>query len=164
MFHRMLHLFGLCSFGVALLQGCASPLDIGTADRKLTPQQSIASFDSVRGQLVAWGGVIVGTKNLTDKTQFEILAYPLDGNNRPNNSATPLGRFLAFHPGYLETTDYKVGRLLTVVGTLAETRTGNVGEAQYTYPAITTTRIHLWPVDPPPSSEPRFHFGIGIGL
>ncbi len=147
-----------------LLHGCATPLDIGAADRKLTPQQAITTIDAVRTRTIAWGGVIVSVKNLTDKTQFEILAYPLDENNRPDNTATPQGRFLAYHSGYLETTDYKEGRLVTIIGSLTETRTGNVGEAQYTYPVIATTRIHLWPITPPSSSEPRFHFGVGIGI
>lgn len=164
MLQRRLRMMCLYLCGVVLLHGCATPLDIGAADRKLTPQQALAEIETVRNHTVAWGGVIVSAKNLADKTQFEILAYPLDENNRPNHAATPLGRFLAYHAGFLETTDYKVGRLVTVIGTLTETRTGNVGEAQYIYPVITATRIHLWPVESPSSGEPRFHFGVGIGI
>jgi outer membrane lipoprotein len=164
MLQRTLQMIGLTLCGVVLLHGCATPLDIGTADRTLTPPQAIATIETVRNRTVAWGGVIVGAKNLTDKTQLEILAYPLDESHRPKQTAAPLGRFLAYHSGYLETADYKEGRLVTIIGTLVETISGNIGEAHYTYPVLTATRIHLWPVEPPPSSEPRFHFGVGIGI
>jgi len=152
----------ICS--VCCLAACATPLDIGTANRSLTPQQAAQTIDSVRQQSVAWGGVIIAGKNLQDKTQFEIVSYPLDDQNRPNIAAAPGGRFIAVVPGYLETADYAPGREVTVIGALQDTRSGKVGEASYTYPVVSATRIHLWPVLIPQSTEPRFHFGIGIGI
>ncbi len=147
-----------------LLSGCATPFDVGNADRKLTPPQAVADIAAARGRTVAWGGVIVQSSNLKDATQLEVLGYPLDPDNRPDTKAAPLARFLAVHPGYLETADYTAGRQVTVVGTVVETREGMVGEARYVYPVLTVSRLHLWPKESAQASEPRVHFGIGIGI
>ena len=148
-----------------LLTGCATTsFDIGQADRSVAPSEAVEQITTLRNRELAWGGVIVAAKNLKDSPQFEILGYPLDERNRPDREAAPAGRFIAVHPGYLETADYTPGRLVTVVGELTDTRTGTVGEAQYTYPVLAAQRIHLWPKPSTASSGPRIHFGIGIGI
>lgn len=147
-----------------LLGACAALFDVGNADRSVTPRVASENVESVRERTVAWGGAIVAAKNLKDSTQFEVVGYPLDRDNRPNREAAPIGRFLAVHPGYLETADYAPGRLVTFVGVVKETRAGNVGEAPYTYPLLTASRVHLWPHPQPKSTEPSVHFGIGIGI
>jgi outer membrane lipoprotein len=147
----------------ALLLGCATRFDIGDADTRIAPPQAAADIDSVRGRVVAWGGMIVSSRNLTDRTQLEILGYPLDRQNRPDLDAKPFGRFLAVYPGYLETADFKEGRLVTVVGRLTGTHAGQVGEAHYVYPLVNAERIQLWSL-PGQSREPRVHFGIGVGV
>ena len=118
----------------------------------------------MRNRELAWGGVIVAARNLKDSTQLEILGYPLDDRNRPDSDAAPIGRFIAVHPGYLETADYAPGRLVTAVGAVTQTRSGTIGEAQYTYPVLATHRIHLWSKSPREPSRPSIHFGIGIGI
>ena len=148
----------------AALGACTTAFDVGSADRKTTPQQATADIGALRGRTVAWGGVIVNAKNLQNATQIEVLGYPLDLDNRPDTKAAPLGRFLALHPGYLETADYGAGRHLTVIGDITETREGMVGEARYVYPVLATTRLHLWPKETQRSTDPQIHFGIGIGI
>jgi len=149
---------------LALLSGCATPIDVGQAERNVTPREAAQNVALVKDRPVAWGGTVVNGKNLATSTQFEVLAYPLDGNNRPKADAAPLGRFIVVHPGYLETADYAPGRLITVVGPVTETRTGKVGEAQYVYPVVNADRLHLWPQQSQAPAEPRIHFGIGIGI
>lgn len=148
----------------ALLGGCATAYDVGNAELTLTPQQAAAAIDRARDRTVAWGGVIVDARNLADRTQLELLAYPLDCRNRPDRDAQPVGRFLALHPGYLETADYKPGRLVTAVGKVTETRTGTVGEARYVYPVLSVTALKLWPTEQQEATQPRFHFGVGVGV
>jgi outer membrane lipoprotein len=155
---------GLAVVAAVLLAGCATPLDVGTADRKTTPKQAVSDFAATRNRTVAWGGVVVSAKNLKDTTQLEVLGYPLDSDNRPKADAEPLGRFLAVHPGFLETADYKEGRQVTIVGSVIDTREGTVGDARYVYPVLSSSRVHLWPKETQQSSEPRVHFGIGIGI
>lgn len=154
----------LITVGLAL-GGCATTaFEIGTADKSLTPREAASDIARLRQRTVAWGGVIVAGKNLKDTTQFEVLGYPLDETNRPQTEAEPVGRFILVHPGYLETADYAPGRQITVVGTLSETRTGTVGEAEYVYPVVSASRIYLWPRERRERTEPSIHFGIGIGI
>jgi outer membrane lipoprotein len=155
--------FAMLAAGL-LLAACATRFDIGDADIRTLPEQAAAELAAVRGKSVAWGGTVVGTRNLADHTQLEILAYPLDARNRPDRDARPGGRFLALHSGYLETADYKEGRLVTVVGTVTETRTGSVGEARYVYPVVKVSRLQLWPTPEQEAAQPQFHFGVGVGI
>lgn len=150
-----------------LLGACATTPTFDTlgADTSLIPAEAAQQQDSLAGRPVAWGGVIIQSTNLQDKTRLEILAYPLDSDNRPDTNASPTGRFLAERPGYLETVNYAPGRLVTVVGPLEGTRTGRIGEIEYTYPVIEVRRMQLWrPAAEYYSSEPQVRFGIGVGV
>ena len=142
------------------LAACATSPNFDTAgiDTSLTPQLAVAGNQATQGEPVLWGGVVINSTNLKDSTQLEILAYPLDSNQRPNRQQEPLGRFLAVHEGYLETTDYAAGRLITVRGSLAGKRSGYVGEAEYIYPVVNNTQLHLWSG----SSESQVQFGFGL--
>ena len=147
-----------------LAGGCATPYDIGNADPRVTPVEAAKDVAGMLNHTVAWGGLIAAAKNLKDKSELEVVGYPLDSENRPNHDAQPTGRFLVIQPGYLETADYAPGRLITVVGTVTETRRGTVGEAKYLYPVVMATKMQLWSKPSSERSEPRFHFGVGVGI
>jgi outer membrane lipoprotein len=151
----------------ALLQGCAGvrpSFDMTGVDKQLTPEQVLANPSVTRGHKVLWGGVILSIKNLKDVTQIEVMSYALDeSSSRPETTGTPRRRFLANFPGYLETSDYSPGRQLTVIGTVDGIKTGKIGDASYDYPLLQASQRHLWP-KVTPSTEPRFHFGVGIGI
>ena len=150
---------------VSLVVGsCATRIDIGGADTSMTPQQVASDPSTAVQRTVAWGGAIVAIRNLREQTEIEILAYPLDYQNQPNIAAPPTGRFVGIYPGYLESVDYAPGRLITLVGTVAGTRDGTVGDARYIYPLITISRQYLWSRPAASGSEPRVQFGIGIGI
>lgn len=147
-----------------VLSSCSAPIEINDADTSVTPQQVVSVFERYRSHEVAWGGVIIEGKNLATQSQLEILAYPLDSQHRPQTSAPPTGRFIAQVKGYLETAEYKAGRLVTVVGTVNERYDGKVGDSEYHYPVLKVSTMYLWPIDMPPPNEPRFYFGIGVGI
>lgn len=147
-----------------LVGGCVTPYDIGGADRRVTPREAAQNVAGMLNHTVAWGGLIAAAKNLMDKTELEVVGYPLDSSNRPDRDAAPTGRFLVIQPGYLETADYAPGRQITVVGTVTETRTGTVGEAKYIYPVVAANKLQLWPQPSDVRREPNFHFGIGVGI
>ncbi len=147
-----------------LLSSCATPYDIGQADPRVTPQEAAKDVAGMLNHTIAWGGSIAAAKNLKDKTELEVVAYPLDSSHRPNPEAKPTGRFIVVQQGYLETTDYAPGRLITVVGTVSETRKGTVGEAPYVYPIVAVDKLQLWPKSTSEPREPRFHFGVGVGI
>lgn len=147
----------------ALLAACASkpPVSLEGVDLTLEPEQAVDSFDLVRGNRVAWGGVIVATDNLAEHTRIEVLAFPLNRSARPETGATAQGRFIVRREGYLETVDYAPGRVITVSGTLAEIEAGTIGEADYAYPVVRADELHLWK-SKSNDSGPFYHFGIGI--
>ena len=147
-----------------LAAGCATRVDIRGADTALTPRQAATDPAAAVQRTVAWGGAIVAIRNLREQTEIEILAYPLDYQNQPNLAAPPTGRFIGVHPGYLESVDYAPGRLITVVGTIAGTRDGEVGEARYVYPLVAIARLYLWSRSAAGADQPHVHIGIGVGI
>jgi outer membrane lipoprotein len=149
-----------------LLAGCASTPEFDTAevDASLTPQSVIAEPAASQGKVALWGGTILDTRNLQDKTRIEMLAYPLDGSNQPRLESKPLGRFIIEHAGFLEPTTYAQGRQLTVLGSVTGTESGQVGETGYSYPVISDRQLHLWPQPGSSSTRSNVHFGIGIGV
>lgn len=150
----------------ALAAACATQKPrFGTEgiNTQLTPRQVTERTGAAVGQPVLWGGVIVNSSNLTDATQLEILAYPLDSEQRPNTDRGPIGRFLAVKPGYLETADFAPGREITVSGVVTEAATGKIGEASYTYPVVRIDDAQLWQRQQYRASpQPRVNFGIGV--
>ncbi len=148
---------------VALLCGCAAApkFDTTGVDMTITPQRASMETEQLGSARVLWGGMIIGSRNLTDATELEVLAYPLASNREPDTAQAPLGRVLAVRDGYLETADYTQGRSVTFNGALDGIRQAQIGEAEYTYPVVRIDMLHLWP-QRGASSEPRVHFGIGV--
>jgi len=148
-----------------LLSACASGPTFETAgvDRALTPRGAAAEPQAAMGQTVLWGGVILATTNLSDSTQIEVLAYPLDSDERPLRDSDPLGRFILLKGGYLEPANYAEGRLISVTGTITGTRAGQVGESAYAYPVINAGQVYLWSKDSA-RDRTRVIFGVGVGV
>ena len=161
--HSTLAVSGLI-VSLLLVAGCVTPYDIGNADPRVTPVEAAQDVAGMLNHTVAWGGLIAAAKNLKDKTELEVVGYSLDTENRPDSNAAPTGRFIVIQTGYLETADYAPGRLITVVGSVAQTRRGTVGEAQYVYPLVVASQLRLWPKPTGDRREPGFHFGIGVGI
>ncbi|MDH5394591.1 MAG: Slp family lipoprotein [Gammaproteobacteria bacterium] len=149
---------------IALQISCASApkFDTKQVDSSLTPQQVIDDMPATRGKSVLWGGTILDIRNLKNTTQIEILAYPLNTYHRPLTDKKPLGRFIILRDGYLEAASYAQGKQLTVVGKVSGTRSGKIGDTQYTYALIEAQQLHLWADES--ESRTRFHFGIGIQM
>lgn len=146
-----------------ILAACATTpkFDASGIDLSISPQQAVAEAETLQGVQVLWGGVIISSANLKDATQFEILAYPLASNQRPDTDKQPLGRFLALQEGYLEASDYAQGRLISVSGMLQDKRSGRIGETEYIYPVLKINQLHLWKRRGD-SPDTQFHFGIGV--
>lgn len=149
---------------VFFLASCATSPKFDTAgiNTGLAPSQAVEENQILQGVQVLWGGVIISSTNLQDATQIEVLAYPLDSNQKPMNEQKPLGRFLAIQSGYLETTDYAAGRMVTVTGKLDGKRFGHVGEAEYIYPVIRINQLYLWSKRGDTDTQVQFGFGLMI--
>lgn len=148
---------------VLWLSACATPpLNDEVVSVQLTPEQIRQQPEAAKGTVI-WGGVIVSSVNLMDRTQFEVLAYPLDRHQRPATEQKSLGRFLLQSPDYIETENYAPGRELTAIGSLQGLTKGEVGNAKYQYPTVTVSDVHLWHTDHS-HEKPRFIFGISLNL
>lgn len=149
--------------GMVLLSACSTSekLDSSGIDLSITPQQAVSESTVLRNTQVLWGGVVVSSINLKDVTQFEILAYPLTSEQRPDTEQPATGRFLALQEGYLEISRYVQGSLMTISGSLQDKRSGRVGESDYIYPVIKIKQFHLWEKRQR-VNQPQFHFGLGM--
>jgi len=133
-------------FSLLLLAGCASSPDscrkpIG--ERGLTPAVA-AEREGAIGQAITWGGTLIGSRNLEDSTELEVLAFPLDGCGRPRTNDDPLGRFIIRRPGYLETADLRPGRDITASGRIIATSEGRIGDAEYRFPVVEDANPRIW--------------------
>jgi outer membrane lipoprotein len=131
----------------------------------VTPKSLSLSVDqSVKGQDFTWGGSVLSLKNLKNHSLVEVMAYPLDSNGQPDAGGTPLGRFLADYPGFLEPMEFPSGQLVTVTGPLLGYRDGKVGEADYHYPALQADQIKRWNAQSQHLyNKPSVSFGFGFG-
>ena len=149
-----------------LLSACAgSPsYERYGADGSLTPKSAAARPQVATGRQVLWGGVIMKTVNLKDRTQIEVLAYPLDSSERPKIDEPALGRFVLEKDGFLEPANYASQRQVTVVGKVAGVLPGTVGESSYRFPLVNAQQLTLWPASYRGSdTRSNIHFGIGVG-
>lgn len=147
-----------------LLSACATGpgFSVPEANRDIQPAQVSTKPELANKGKVVWGGVIASSKNLTDETRLEIIAYPLAGSSqRPKTGGATNGRFIIVQKGYLEPLDYAQGRKITVKGVVQGTEMGKIGEAQYRYPVLSPDEVYLWPVQSERQGIP-IRFGIGF--
>jgi len=148
------------------LSACApAPIYKATANNAAVPPSQVARESERYGKSdVIWGGRIVRVSNFADHSEIEILAYPLDGSQRPQANDTGNGRFIAAMPGYVESLDYPAGGLVTVAGRLNGTRASNVGQASYTFPLVSVNQSHVWTAKEMSGGHPNISFGVGVGV
>lgn len=159
---RMAVCVALLGLALAGCETTKAPYSTEAVSSTLTPEEVASDPDAAKGTVI-WGGVIVSSINLIDRTQFEVLAYPLDNNQRPETNKKSLGRFLLQSPDYVETENYAPGRELTAIGTLQGITKGEINDAKYDYPTVTVNDVYLWHRDNS-HEKPRFIFGIGLNL
>jgi len=150
------------------LAACAPP-PIYKADASVvtaTPQQVAAAPNTYPQAQVIWGGTIIGVNNLSNRTDIEILAYPLDASQRPRLKSQALGRFIAEMPGFVEPMNYPEGSPVTLRGRIAGAQTGLVDQATYVYPTVIVRSgdLHLWTPREMDQGHPHFSFGVGVGV
>ena len=148
-----------------LLAACATPTfkDIGgvvaivPSDVQQSPNQYVASE-------VIWGGRILSVENREQSTEVEIIAYPLDRDQKPLPEASTVGRFILILPGFVEPLDYPVGRHLSVRGVVSGTRLGQVDQHDYLYPLLRAREVTVWPWGFMFDKKPRVHIGVGVQI
>lgn len=99
---------------------------------------------SAIGSQVRWGGVILGTSNLGDRTCFEVLSRELDTYLRPSNEDYSDGRFIACKEGFQDPVVFSKGREITITGVIRSIRSGQVEEFSYRFPLVEVDNLVLW--------------------
>ena len=148
---------------LAALAGCATPVFKDAPATAAIPADVASQLENYHDADVVWGGKILDVRNLADTTEVQIVAYPLDRAQRPDQTAPTEGRFFVSLPGYVESIDYPPGRFLTLRARFRGTRVGLVDERDYVFPIVGDATVHLWPVNFP-YENPRVQFGIGVGV
>ena len=163
---RLLHRPLLASIVLLSLAACApAPIYKPAPDAvAAVPFEVARSPERFANGSVIWGGRVVGVNNLADRSEIEILAYPLDSSQRPKVGDTGNGRFIAVMHGFVEPMAYPDGALVTVAGKLNGSRAGKVGEADYVFPLVNVTQAHAWTAEEMQSGRSNVHFGVGLGV
>lgn len=151
------------------LAACApAPLyKTGPTASSATPTQVAAAPGNYNEAQIVWGGRIIHVENLQATTRVEILAYPLDSSQRPRLNAAAAGRFIAEVPGFLDPMNYPEGTPVTVIGQVAGTQDGRVGEAAYVFPLVQVAsagNLHRWTAEEMRQGRSNFSFGFGVGI
>jgi outer membrane lipoprotein len=145
---QRLGLIGLIGAVTLAGAGCAHTISEGVrrqADTTVSFMQLRTDPEAYKGRMVILGGQILQTQNVQEGTLLEVLQKPLDASERPLLTDYTEGRFMVLCSTYLDAAVYAKGREITVAGHVLGTRTGPVGEVQYTYPLIDCLELHLWP-------------------
>jgi outer membrane lipoprotein len=153
----------LPAFVVCALAGCATPVFKDAPHAVATPAEIAVAPERYHDADVVWGGKILDVRNLAESTEVEVVAYPLDADQRPEQEETTAGRFIVALPGYVEPLDYPPGRFVTLRGRIEGTRAKRVDEHDVVLPIVADATVHLWPVNFPYEAS-RVHFSVGVGV
>jgi len=156
---------GALALVALIVAGCASkPIDIDGDTIQVAPvtaSQVASEPEQARGT-VLWGGTIIGVASRESGSQLELLAYPLDRTQRPQDGRRSQGRFIVTLDEYLEPLDFAEGRQVTVLGELDGLEEVRVGDTRRQLPVVKASQLHLW-TGAGPRERTGFTFGIGVG-
>ncbi|PJK00898.1 hypothetical protein CO641_02775 [Lysobacteraceae bacterium NML91-0213] len=129
-----------------LLAACATaPAPLQGSYAAVSPDQATTSASST-GTAVRWGGRIVEVTPQADRTCFQMLSAPLDGNGRPSFSGNRTGgRFIACRAGFYDPALFAADREVTFTGRIAATEQVRIGEYDYRLPRMDADVVYLWP-------------------
>lgn len=109
------------------------------------------------GLPVRWGGRIVETRPVGDRTCFEVIGSELSVYGRPRHMTEDgSGRFIACGAGYYDPAIYLKNRELTVIGRIDGFEAPKPGAYGYERPRVAADSVHLWPEAP--QQDPRYPY------
>ena len=136
-----------------MLIGCASraPIPISKVpEGNLSVAEVRTDTTRFIGTEVRWGGVISTVENKATQTWVEIVSRELRKNGQPKVSAESGGRFIASFQGFVDPVVYRVGYLLTILGTIEGQTSHPIGEYTYSFPVVSVAGSHLWQMESEP--------------
>lgn len=129
-----------------MIASCApfSPQVVQEAKKEITFSEFIKAPESLQGEAIIWGGVIIETITRPDDTQIIVRQTELDFQKRPKELDKSAGRFLIRHRGFLDPSIYSKDREITVAGNLNGREERPIGDLRYMYPVIESKELRLW--------------------
>lgn len=127
------------------LSACASmPKPLAGEAMRISPAEA---RDVGRvGLPVRWGGRIVQTRPLADRTCFDMIGSELTNEGRPQDMTDQgYGRFVACKSGFYDPAIFLKNRELTVVGSIDGFESQKIGDYDYRQPRVAADVIYLWP-------------------
>lgn len=140
--------FRIVALGLAalLLAACASqPKPLQGEFAQISPQDAVER-DST-GAMVRWGGRIVRTEPLANRTCFEMISTRLNSYGRPYWASDDVGgRFIACRTGFYDPALFSANREVTFTGRIEGYENKRIGEYDYRFPRVAADVVYLWPV------------------
>src|SRR3989337_1483510 len=133
------------------ITGCASVISenvLKQAELGVTVPMVQADPKAYIGRKVAWGGLIISTENLEDKTLIEVFQTRLDSTQSPTRE--PLangGRFIVAIEGYAGPPIYREKKGITAAGVITGVETKKIGKMAYAYPVLKPMEVHLFDME-----------------
>lgn len=145
---RALQMMIMALMGASLAACVGAPKALRGDFAPLTPHEAV--MHPASGALVRWGGQLIETVPMPDRTCFQILSRPLGSNSRPveRHRDRNDGRFIACHAGFHDPEVFRAGREVTITGHVDGQQQITVGEYHYTVPRVSARSVHLWPLRP----------------
>lgn len=143
--------------GLAIVLGACRPVpgelrgdtvDISPAEARVVGREGLP---------VRWGGRIVATRPMGQRTCFELIGSALSVYARPRHMADEgYGRFVACAPGFYDPALYLKNREVTVLGRIEGFEPSRLATPGYAQPRVAATSVYLWPQAP--DSDPRYPY------
>ena len=144
-----------------LVTGCASVISedfLKQTEPGITIPAVQADPGAHIGRKVVWGGLIVSTENLEDKTLIEVFQTRLDFTQSPTR--VPLangGRFIVAIEGYADPLVYREKKGITAAGVIAGVETKKIGKMDYSYPVLKPMELRLFDMEEAAYREPYYY-------
>jgi outer membrane lipoprotein len=153
-----------------VLTGCTSALSnqvMQQVDEKISFQDLQNQTERYRGAVVVFGGQILDTVVKEGETRVQVLQLPLGAQQRPDNTASPQGRFIVIYKRFADPLVYEKGRKITVAGVVEGGEVIMLNDRPHNVPVLLERETHLWKTEdyyPAYAPGPAVQFGIGIGV
>jgi len=141
------------------LQGCSYAISPGMADKA----DKTISFDKLQadpnaftGKLLILGGTITQVTTVNQGMLIEVDQKQLDYWGKPIRTSRTGGRFIVFHPGYLNPMIYGQGVDITMAGEVLGLSSPMIGDRQYDSPIVLIKELKLWKQDRGPRAAPQW--------
>ncbi len=142
----------LLVFLLVFLSACAPVISVETregADSTLTFKEVAQNPNYYEGKTVIWGGEIIQILPQDDgSTILEVLEWPLGWAEEPKRTVSFQGEFLVISKERIDTSRYRQGAKITVVGEIQGSVQGekiqSISDPTYRYPLLVSKEIHVW--------------------